>query len=411
MTATKYILGEVVGSGGMGVVHRAHAEGSAVPVAIKQLRPELVTEPVIVRRFETELRVGQTLVHPNIVRLVDHGDTPLGPPFLVMAWAEGESLAARIARDGAMHEGDAVTIVTQLLDALAHAHDHGIAHGDVKSANLLVAGEGETARVTLIDWGLARFLAEPAAPALKFVSGTPGYMAPELLRGAPAQVSSDLYAAGVILYELLTGSSPFGTGTGTEIADRQFRGMLERPSLRVPGRSITPSIEDAVMRALELAPADRFASARELAKALTGSTSMREFELLSNRPTLDLGPEVQPGRPRLAVGTEPTAEATDAVHDVAIAESCLSRASELLAARDLKGSAQMLQRAVDSLRLSADPSAALWPVLLSLAAVHSGLGDRASARRAALEARQHAERASAQVGMQRADSLLGRLRG
>lgn len=409
MTATKYILGELVGSGGMGVVHRAHAEGTTVPVAIKQLRPELVAEPVIVRRFETELRVGQTLVHPNIAHLVDHGDTPLGPPFLVMAWAEGESLATRIARDGAMHEGDAVAIVTQLLDALAHAHEHGIAHGDVKSANLLVAGEGEKVRVTLIDWGLARFLAEPAEPAVKFVAGTPGYMAPELLRGAPTQVSTDLYAAGVILYELLTGSAPFGAGSGTEIADRQLRGVLERPSLRVPGRTITPSIEDAVMRALELAAADRFASARELAHALTGSASMLEYELLSNRPTLDL--EVPPSRRRIAVGTEPTAEASDADHDVAIAESCLSRASELLAARDLRGSAEMLQRAVDSLRLSADPSAALWPVLLSLAAVHSGLGDRTNARRAALEAKQHAERSAAEVGMKRADTLLGRLRG
>jgi serine/threonine protein kinase len=408
MTTTKYILGEVVGSGGMGIVHRAVAEGSTTPVAIKQLRPELVAEPLMVRRFETELRVGQTLAHPNIVRLVDFGDTPLGPPFLVMAWAEGESLASRIARAGAMDESDAVAIVTRLLDALSYAHDRGIVHGDVKSANVLLAGDADAAAVTLIDWGLARFLAEPAARATHFVAGTPGYMAPEVLRGDAPEISSDVYAAGVILYELLTGSAPFGTGTGPEISGRQLRGEIDPPSTRVPGRAITPSLEQAVIRSIARSPADRFASAHELARAIANVTPTFENELFSNRPTLDLGPEVQV-RKRLAVGTEPANVTSDADHDAAIAEACLSRASELLAARDLRGSAQQLQRAVDALRLSQDPSAALWPVLLSLAAVHSGLGDRANARRIAAEAKQHAQRASAAVGMQRAEALLGRL--
>lgn len=125
-----------------------------------------------------------------------------------------------------------------------------------------------------------------------------------------------------------------------------------------------------------------------------------------------MSPEVLrgvPGRRRLAHGTESAMEFTDEDHDAAIAEAYLSRASELLATRDLRGSAQQLECAVDALRLSTNPSAALWPVLLSLAAVHSGLGDRAAARRIAAEAKQHAQRASAELGMQRADALLGRL--
>ena len=408
MSATKYILGEVVGIGGMGIVHRAVAEGSDTPVAIKQLRPELVAEPTMVRRFQTELRVGQVLAHPNIARLVDLGDTPAGLPFMVMAWADGESLASRIAHAGAMDEIDAVAIVTRLLDALSYAHDQGITHGDVKSANVLVAGDGDAAAITLIDWGLARFLAEPAARATEFVAGTPGYMAPELLRGEPTEVSSDVYAAGVILYELLTGSAPFGAGTGSEIAQRQLHGEIEPPSARVPGRSITPSLEDAVVRSIARDPADRFASAHELARAIAGVTPVFSSELFSNRPTHDFGPAV-PSRSCLAHGTESAMECTDEDHDAAIAEACLSRASELLAVRDLRGSAQQLERAVDALRLSANPSAALWPVLLSLAAVHSGLGDRASARKIAGEAKQHAELASAELGMKRADALLGRL--
>ena len=125
-----------------------------------------------------------------------------------------------------------------------------------------------------------------------------------------------------------------------------------------------------------------------------------------------MSPEVLrgvPGRRRLAHGTESAMEFTDEDHDAAIAEAYLSRASELLATRDLRGSAQQRECAVDALRLSTNPSAALWPVLLSLAAVHSGLGDRAAARRIAAEAKQHAQRASAEHGMQRADALLGRL--
>jgi len=408
MTATKYTLGEVVGTGGMGIVHRATAEGSDTPLAIKQLRPEYVTEPMIVRRFETELRAVQTLVHPNIVRLVDHGDTPLGPPFLVMEWAEGESLSARIAHSGAMEEGDAIAIVARLCNALTHAHENGIAHGDVKSANVLVAGQGDAVRVTLIDWGLARFLGEPEERSTKFVAGTPGYMAPEVLRGELASVRSDVYAAGVILYELLTGSTPFGTGSGPEISERQLHGEFLAPSARVPGRMITPGLEQAVIRALSRSPRERFATAQELARAIAQAAPVFVNEMYANRPTQDWGPEAQAAR-RLAFGTEPLVETSDEAHDAQIAEACLSRASELLAARDLRGSAQQLQRAVDALRLSIDPSNALWPVLLSLAAVHSGLGDRANARRAALEAKQHAQRAFAEVGIQRAEALLGRL--
>lgn len=395
MTATKYILGDLVGRGGMGIVHRAVVEGSATLVAIKQLRPELVTEPLMVRRFETELRVGQALTHPNIVRLVDHGDTPLGPPFLVMAWAEGESLATRLSRAGAMEEIDAVAIVSRLCDALSFAHEHGIAHGDVKPANVLVAGDGETATVTLIDWGLAQFLGEPEERATKFIAGTPGYMAPEVLRGMSAGISSDIYAAGVILYELLTGSPPFGTGSGPEISERQLRGEIEPLSARVPGRSITPSLEQAVIRSLARSPGDRFMTPRDFAHAITVASPAESNALLSSRPTQDW--------------ESPPLPLTDAHHDAAIAEAYLSRASELLAARDLAGSALHLARAVDALKLSQNPSAALWPVLLSLAAVHTGLGDLSTARRIAAEARQHAQRAGAQLGMRRADSLLARL--
>ncbi len=227
-----------------------------------------------------------------------------------------------------------------------------------------------------------------------------------MLRGEPAGISSDVYAAGVILYELLTGSPPFGTGSGPEISERQLRGEIEPLSSRVPGRQITPSLELAVIRSLSRSPGDRFATAPDLAAAIACSAPQVTSDLFSNRPTQDW--DAPPVRTR-ARGTEPVSDLSDEAHDAVIAEACLSRASELLAARDLAGSAKQLARAVDALRLSQNPSAALWPVLLSLAAVHTGLGDIAAARRIATEAKQHAKRASAEIGMRRADALLARL--
>ncbi len=407
----KYILGDLVGTGGMGVVHRAVVEGQAAPVAVKQLRPEISDEPVMIQRFETELRVGRVLNHPNIARMIDFGDTPAGLPFLVMAWAEGEPLGTRLARTGALPERDAVAIATRLLDALTYAHDRGIAHGDVKSDNLLVAGGGDAPTVTLIDWGLARFLAEPAGRATEYVSGTPGYMAPEVLVGDPPTTSSDLYAAGVILFELLTGTPPFGTGSGTEIAERQLAGVLEPPSVRAPERRISPSLDRAVIRSLALAPTDRYATARELAAAITLPTPRAETvaavapsvasEILANRRTLDWTPHTETRR-RLALGRRQPAP-----NESAIATACLSRVSGLLEAHRLRDAARELERAIAQ---TTTPHMR-WPLILSLAAVHSGLGHREDAIRLAGEAWEHSRRAHAPVGEIRAEALLRKVTG
>lgn len=425
MSPTKYILGEIAGAGGMGVVHRAVADGQPGSFAIKQLRPELVNETAMVRRFENELRVGRLLQHPNIVRVVDDGDTAAGPPFFAMEWVEGEPLGRRIARGGASSTHEAIAIITRLLDALAYAHDHGVVHGDVKADNVLVAGQGEDLQVTLIDWGLARFLAEPVTIATDFVSGTPGYMSPEVLHGEPPGIPADLYAAGVLLYELLTGVSPFGRGEPADIVERQLYGEIEPPSTLIPGRTLDHRLEVAILHTLAKEPAQRPASARVLADAIalhanapevwsppSEAPSLAVAEFSASAATRDWRPNPSTRR-RLAIGTSDARLAVEAAlsrdDGNEIAAAYLARASELLSRHQLRESARQLQLAVDTLDLTSDPSAALWPVLLSLAAIHGGLGDRPHARRIAQEARGHAERAHAEIGVRRADALLRRL--
>jgi serine/threonine-protein kinase len=398
MSATKYVLTELAGMGGMGMIHRALSEGQPGQFAVKQLRPELVDHPVMIRRFQTELRVGRMLEHPSITRVIDDGTTSGGAPFFVMPWAEGESLARRLAARGSLPVPEAVAIVTRLLDALAFAHEQGIVHGDVKTDNVLVAGDGEAVKLTLLDWGLARFLAEPAAISTDFVAGTPGYMAPEVMRGAPPSIASDLYSAGVIFYELLTGTWPFGSGTGAEITQRQLSGTIEPPSTRVRDPALVAPLDPVVLRALANEPADRYASAWDLEAAIAmPSINMRA-------QTEDLPPQ-RPPRRRGAHGTRPPA----VDDDDAIASTYLTRAAGQLSAHHLEEAARHLQLAVDRLTRRSCSSKALWPVLLSLAAVRDGLGDRAAALRLAHDARAHATRAHAELGAKRAEALLRRL--
>jgi len=390
--STRYVLGPVVGTGGMGVIHRAVADGSSTPVAVKQLRPELVGDPAMVARLETELRVGRELAHPNIARLIDFGDTPAGPPFLVMAWAEGEPLGNLLARIGALPERDCIEIARALLAALGHAHDRGIAHGDVKADNLLVTSGDSPRTVTLIDWGLARFLDEPAERATDLVSGTPGYMAPEVLMGDPPSIRSDLYAAGVVLYEMLTGSAPFGRGTSSEIAERQLTGGLEPPSVRAPERGISNVLDAAVMRALSVIPAKRFARAEELAAALDASSvRTAAIEIVSPRIVSELR----------------ALRRSESPSEQAVAASCLATVSALLEAHRLSEAASELEQTLARTRAHQ----ARWPLLLSLAAIQSGLGRRDAAIRLAEEAREASRRAHAHVGEVRAEALLRRVAG
>lgn len=254
----------------MGVVYDAiRSDGSHV--AIKTLRQEQRDDPRARRRFHDEATVGQLVHHPRVASVIDH-DEANGIPFLVMSLVPGESLGTVIRRDGTPSLERAVSIGVQILDALDAIHRAGIVHGDVKSDNVLICRDGDGSDgVTLIDFGLAHLQdteAEPADEGSTLVSGTPEYMAPEVARGLAPTTQSDLYAAGVILYELLVGATPFAGGPAALILCRQLRDIVIPPSLRCPEREIPFALERIVLRALRKEPRRRFRSARRFLQAL-----------------------------------------------------------------------------------------------------------------------------------------------
>jgi len=265
-----YEVGAPIGAGGMGTVYEAVAPDGA-PVAIKLLHRQHLANRHVMRRFLDEAAAGLVVNHPNVVSVLAHGESD-GLPFLVMDRVCGETLGVRVARDGAPSLRSAACIVQQILGGLEAMHAMGVVHGDVKSDNIIVERHDDgrdTAK--LIDLGLARvmFVAEDTERRAEddMISGTPEYMAPELVQGHASTPVSDLYAVGVILYELITGTTPFGGGTPREIMERQLADEVILPSLRC-GCSLPPLLERIVMHALAKDPAKRFKSAGEFLEAL-----------------------------------------------------------------------------------------------------------------------------------------------
>jgi serine/threonine-protein kinase len=263
--AGKYVLRERIGEGGMGLVFRADEPALGRTVAIKILHPELAANEALVRRFHNEAAAAHRVRHPGVVAILDSGTTPSGVPFIAMRHIPGRLLGTVIAQDE-LPLPRALEMADQILRALEAAHASGVVHADVKSDNILVEDTADGDALTLIDFGLAR-VGDPWDDG-GFVSGTPEYMAPELVRGEPPTVASDIYGAGVILYELLTGQTPFEGASTEEVLARQLDEDAVPPSLRRPDRDIPAALDQIVLRALAKDPRARFASAGELARAL-----------------------------------------------------------------------------------------------------------------------------------------------
>jgi serine/threonine-protein kinase len=181
-------------------------------------------------------------------------------------------------------------LLGQVLSALEAVHGAGIVHADIKTANVLVETTDDGALLArVIDFGLARFLDDPSNLDVRVLSGTPDYLAPELVQGGVPSVASDIYAAGVVLYELLTGTTPFGGGTCSEIMNRHVNDDVVLPTLRCPDLHISRAIEAAIMRALAKQPSRRFTTVAEFAAALEGvPTSARNAPRQFPRGTLPI---------------------------------------------------------------------------------------------------------------------------
>lgn len=264
----KYRLGALLGAGGMGAVHRAEHVSLGRPVAIKFLHHLLARDACAVARFRTEASATARLSHPNVVSVLDYREDSDGTPFLVMEYVEGRSLRALLT-EGPVDVGRAIHIGAQILAALRAAHAARVVHGDVKTDNVLVERRRDE-RVKLVDFGLARVgrpLEDDGVVSDSFC-GTPGYVAPEVILGGYPTASSDLYSVGVILYELLTGSNPYGGGKSVDVLRRNLGDLHVPPTIRFPERAVPRALEDVIARALDKDPRRRHRDALSFATAL-----------------------------------------------------------------------------------------------------------------------------------------------
>lgn len=255
----RYRLIERLALGGTAEVWRAHDEKLDRPVAVKRLHPHLLPDEASRRRLAAEARAVAALSHPVVVGVYDV-DIEGEAPVLVMELVEGESLAARIGRDGPLPPRDAAAITADLADALFHAHQQGVIHRDIKPGNVLLATDGRT---RLVDFGIAHSLAESAEHLTHTgtVIGTLRSMAPEQLEAGPITPRTDLYGLGVVLHEALTGRPPYPSTTALVLADAQRSGPP-------PLQGIDPALAALISTCLAYDPSQRPLHAGELAAAL-----------------------------------------------------------------------------------------------------------------------------------------------
>jgi serine/threonine-protein kinase len=226
----RYHIIERIASGGMGEVFRAHDAVLAREVAIKILHRSLAGDPAFVDRFRREARAAAGLAHPNIVAVYDWGAVD-GIYYMVMEYVRGPSVRHLLNERGRLEPAQAVEVLRQTLLALGHAHHEGFVHRDMKPENLLVTREGV---VKVADFGLARAYADGRVTQAGAVTGTVQYLAPEQIRGEPADPRSDLYSLGIVAYELLTGKLPFTGETAMAVAYKHLSDRVPAPSAEVP---------------------------------------------------------------------------------------------------------------------------------------------------------------------------------
>jgi peptide/nickel transport system substrate-binding protein len=254
--AGRYELAELLGSGGMARVHRAHDSRMGRTVAVKTLLPELAGDPDARRRFAREARAAGALNHPGIVTVHDQDEVRDGDevvPFLVMEYVRGGTLSQLVRQHTYFSPERAARITCDILDALAHAHRHGTVHRDVKPANVMVTTEGV---IKVADFGIARVLHTDARlTTTGSAIGTPSYMSPEQINGAEVDARSDVYAVGCVLTELLTGRPPFTDGNPINLMYWHVHTAPPAPSARNP--RVPRELDVLVLTALAKDPADR----------------------------------------------------------------------------------------------------------------------------------------------------------
>lgn len=281
--AGRYQLKDRLGFGGMSTVHLAFDKRLERRVAVKLLAEHLAEDPTFVSRFQREAQAAARLIHPNIVQVFDSGqDESSGQYFIVMEYIEGQSCAEILRDDGWVEVDEGVGIVEQACEGLYYAHRHGVVHRDVKPGNLLRAREGE---VKLADFGIAKATEQSSITQVGSVLGTAAYLAPEQARGEEAGARADLYALGVVAYQLISGRLPYEAASLTELALKQ---QQEEPAmLDSLVAAVTPELAEAIAIALSLDPRERYEDAREMGRAINdGAHGISPAEHRTSRATV-----------------------------------------------------------------------------------------------------------------------------
>jgi len=285
LLAGRYLLERLIGQGGMADVYQATDQILKRVCAVKILRSSLTGDPIYITRFHREASAAAALSHPNIVSIYDVGDED-ELYYIVMEYVHGQTLKQLIYKRGALHYAEAVDIMKQVTSGTAAAHAAGIIHRDLKPQNILVTDSGT---VKIADFGIASIQSLSQVTGTDTIMGSLHYLAPEVARGEKASPASDIYALGIVFYELLRGEVPFNGESPVNIALKHMRDDM--PSLRAFNANIPQSVENIVLKATAKNPKERYQSAAEMLEDINTCLNPERMneEKLSFAPPADTG--------------------------------------------------------------------------------------------------------------------------
>ncbi|AXR74429.1 Stk1 family PASTA domain-containing Ser/Thr kinase [Auritidibacter sp. NML130574] len=319
----RYEIGELIGRGGMADVYLGHDQRLGRQVAIKMMRPDLARDPQFQTRFQREAHSSAALNHPNIVAVFDTGEerlpdtdhTGVSCPFMIMEYVSGSTLRT-LLRSSEVSIDDAVHWMSGVLAALNYSHEHDIVHRDIKPANVMVT---ETGDVKVMDFGIARALSDSSTTMTQTqaVVGTAQYLSPEQARGEQVDYRSDLYSAGCVLFELVTGRPPFVGESPVSVAYQHVR--EDPPMASTINPDVTPALEAVITKALSKDPDDRFDTGADFAQALENAHYHGIFPDHDEEATTQHTTVLPAAVPMAGPGSE--AEATQAFSTVSATES------------------------------------------------------------------------------------------